>query len=207
MISLYAILDPETASKDLVTLAKAYERGGVTMLQYRAKNTPINEMIKQARAIKAAVSLPLLINDRVDIALAAGADGVHLGQSDMNAVDARRLLGGKAIIGLTLKNERHIMDAPLEMLSYGCIGGVFATSSKKNADAPLGVHELKRLVTLWKARSTLPIGAIAGINAKNAAEVLATGVDGLAVISALSMAIDPEKAARVLREIRESSRQ
>jgi thiamine-phosphate diphosphorylase len=194
MNNLYAIID--RANLDL---AMKYQQGGVTMLQYRAKNIDTRVMIDEARALKAALTIPLLINDRVDVALASHAEGVHLGQSDMHPRDARLLLGDKAIIGLTLKNAQHIIDAPVDCLDYACLGGVFETLSKHNPEPPLGLANLQNLVKLWRERTLKPIGAIAGINASNAASVMQTGVNFIAVISALSKAIEPEKAARALR--------
>ena len=104
-------------------------------------------MIEEARAMKAVLAgtgVPLVINDRVDVALAAGADGVHVGQDDMAAADARRLLGPTAIIGLSIKSVALANAAPLEAIDYAGIGGVYATTSKDNPDPPIGVGGLAR---------------------------------------------------------------
>ncbi|MET0867026.1 MAG: thiamine phosphate synthase, partial [Pseudorhodoplanes sp.] len=145
---------------------------------------------------------PLLVNDRVDVALAAGADGVHVGWEDMPVADARRLLGREAIIGLSIKTAEQVAKAPLDLLDYVCIGGVFQTSSKDNREPPVRPEGFARLAALVRARSpNMPIGAIAGIDESNAASVMAAGADGIAVISALSGTTDPVGAAKRLRAI------
>ena len=159
-------------------------------------------MIEAARAIKSAANVPLIVNDRADVALAAGADGLHVGWDDMAVEDARRLLGGKAIIGLSIKTMQQAQTAPLHLLDYVCIGGVFATSSKDNPDPPIGIAGFTTLAAAIRARAPkLPVGAIAGIDAHNAAPLIDAGADGVAVISALSLAPDPQAAARTLRGI------
>jgi thiamine-phosphate pyrophosphorylase len=159
----------------------------------------------ETRAIKAALApsgVPVLVNDRVDVALAAGADGVHVGQDDMPAAEARRLLGPNAIIGLSIKTIAQAEAAPLEALDYVCVGGVFATTSKDNVAAPIGLAGLKTILAVLRARAPeFPVGAIAGIDETNAGAVVAAGADGVAVISALSLAPDPAVAARRLRGI------
>jgi len=146
------------------------------------------------------VGVPLLINDRVDVALAAEADGVHIGQDDMAASDARRLLGRKAIIGLSINTVALAQAAPLEHLDYVAIGGVYGTTSKVNTRPPIGISGLRDIAHAVRARSArFPICAIAGIDESNAAAVIAAGADGVAVISALSLAADPALAARALR--------
>jgi len=146
--------------------------------------------------------VPLLINDRVDVALATGADGVHVGQDDMAVEDARRLLGPDAIIGLSIKTVAQAEAAPVDLLDYVAIGGVYATSSKDNPDPPIGVAGLARIAAVFRRRRPdLPVGAIAGIDAANAAATVDAGADGVAVISALSLAPSPPDAARELRAI------
>ncbi len=205
-LRLYALVDPEhAAGRPLPDLARQVAEGGATLVQLRDKQSSTRAMIEQARAIKAALAptrVPFIINDRVDVALAAGADGVHVGQDDMDVRDARRLLGPDAIIGLSVKTVAQAQAAPLEHLSYVAIGGVFATSSKDNPDPPIGVDGLKSIAAEIRARAPgFPIGAIAGIDESNAADVIAAGADGIAVISALSFALDPAQAAGKLRVI------
>ncbi len=207
-LAVYAILDPErTRGRPLGALADAAVRGGATLLQLRDKHAGTRLFIDRAREVKAAISgrIPLLINDRVDVALAAGADGVHVGKEDMTGKDARRLLGPKAIIGVTLKDEGDLAGLDPSVVDYGCIGGVFATLSKDNPAAPVGLDGLARLRALARA-SGLPVGAIAGIDHGNAAAVIAAGADGVAVISALFMADDVTAATATLAAIVRTAR-
>ena len=203
-LRVYALLDPEHAGgRDLAALARDVAAGGATLVQLRHKHGNTREMIRDAVAIKAALApfgVPLLINDRVDVALAAGAEGVHVGWDDMEPADARRLLGPEAIIGLSIKTQQQVAAAPIAALDYVCIGGVFATRSKDNPDPPIGLAGLRALLAAIRTRAPdLPAGAIAGIDAGNAAEVVGAGADGVAVISALSLAADPKAAAQHLR--------
>jgi thiamine-phosphate pyrophosphorylase len=178
-------------------------QGGATLVQLRDKRSDTRAMVEEARALKAVLTpfgVPLLINDRVDVALAAGADGVHVGQTDMAAADARRLLGPNAIIGLSIKTVAQAEAAPLDLLDYVGIGGVHATASKDNPNPPIGVGGLARIVGVFRRRKPgFPTCAIAGITLENAGATIAAGADGVAVISALSRTSDPADAARALR--------
>lgn len=201
-IRLYGLLDADRlAGRDLAALAAASVAGGVTLLQLRDKSGGTRRMIASARAIREAVAgrVPLLINDRVDVALASAAEGVHLGREDMSPADARRLLPAGAIIGVTLKNEDDLESLDPRLVDYGCIGGVFATSSKNNPDPPVGLGELAALREKASA-SGLPVGAIAGIELANAASCIGAGADGIAVISALYLADDVTGRARAFRQ-------
>jgi thiamine-phosphate pyrophosphorylase len=204
-LRLYALVDPERANgRTLDDVARRVAAGGATLVQLRDKTGDTRRVVDAARAVKEALpaGVPLLINDRVDVALAAAADGVHVGQDDMAVDDARRLLGPKAIIGLSLKTMAHVRAAPLDLLDYVAIGGVFATTSKDNVAAPIGTKGLRELAAAVRARApAIPIVAIAGIDSRNAADVIAAGADGVAVISALSMTRDPTAAARDLRAV------
>lgn len=205
-LRLYAIVDPQRAGAHaLPDLARAVANGGATLVQLRDKLSDTRHLIDEARAIKNALipsGVPLLINDRVDVALASSADGVHVGQDDMGIEDVRRLLGPKAIIGLSIKTIAQAEAAPTDLLDYVGIGGVFATSSKKNPDPPIGIYGLARIAGVFRRRAPkLPLVAIAGIEAGNAADVIAAGADGIAVISALSLQADAAAAARALRGI------
>jgi thiamine-phosphate pyrophosphorylase len=210
-LRLYALVDPERANgRALDDLAQRVVAGGATLVQLRDKHGTTRRLVAEARAIKQAIgasSVPLLVNDRVDVALAAGADGVHVGQDDMAVADARRLLGDRAIIGLSVKTVAQAREAPVDLLDYVAIGGVFATTSKDNPDPPVGTDGLRAIAAAVRARAAklptakLPIAAIAGIDRRNAGDVIAAGADGVAVISALSMTADPTEAARDLRAI------
>ncbi len=205
-LRLYALVDPDVSGgHDLADLSRRVARGGATLVQLRDKTGSTLRMIEEARAIKQALAgsfVPLLINDRVDVALASGADGVHVGWDDMPVADARRLLGREAIIGLSIKTAEQVAKAPLDLLDYVCIGGVFQTSSKDNREPPVRPDGFAKLAALVRARApNLPVGAIAGIDASNAGSVIAAGADGIAVISALSTNADPAIAAKHLRAI------
>lgn len=205
-LRLYAIVDPEqTGGKSLAELARRVAEGGATLVQLRDKLSETRPFIENAKAVQAALKpygVPLLINDRVDVALAIGAEGVHVGQTDMEAADARRLLGPKAIIGLSLKSMDDIAAAPVALLDYVAIGGAYATTSKQTKTGPVGLDGFKARVAAMRARGQqMPIVAIAGINAGNAAGIIEAGVDGVSVISALSKPADSTAAARELRGV------
>jgi thiamine-phosphate pyrophosphorylase len=202
-IRLYGILDADRlAGLDLPALALASVKGGATLLQLRDKSGSTRRMIETARAIRAALdgAVPLLINDRVDVARASGAEGVHIGAEDMPPAEARAILGKGAIIGITLKNEADLAALDPALVDYGCIGGVFATASKMNPDPPVGLDGLAHLRRL-AAISGLPVGAIAGIELGNTAACIGAGADGIALISALYLAADVEATARAFRSV------
>jgi thiamine-phosphate pyrophosphorylase len=209
-LRLYALVDPEHAGgRGMAELARLVVEGGATLVQLRDKRSDTRPMVECARAIKAALApfgVPLLINDRVDVALASGADGVHVGQTDMAVEDARKLLGREAIIGLSIKSVAQAEAAPIDLIDYVGVGGVFATSSKNSTSQPIGPAGLARIATvLRQRRRDFPVCGIAGIDAGNAASVVDAGADGVAVISALSLKPDPQAAARELRTIVDSA--
>ncbi len=204
-LRLYALVDPAVAGgRTLVDLARRIGES-VTLVQLRDKYGSTRHMVEETRALRTVLEpkvVPLLVNDRVDVALAAEADGVHIGQDDMAVPDARLLLGRSAIIGLSVKTVEQAKAAPIELLDYVGIGGVYGTTSKENTKAPIGTDGLRAIADTIRARkANFPICAIAGINAANAADVIAAGADGVAVISALSLAPDPAKAAQDLRTV------
>lgn len=210
-LSLYALVDPDTAGGHrLDDLAQKVVAGGATLVQLRDKTGTTRRLIEESRAILTALAgsgVPFLVNDRVDVALAAGAQGVHIGWDDMEAADARRLLGPAAIIGLSINSEARARTAPLEHLDYVAIGGVFATTSKDNPNPAMGVAGVAALAAIIRARTPgMPVGAIAGIDETNAGDVIAAGLDGVAVISALSKRPDPKAAAATLRAVIDAGR-
>jgi len=204
-LRVYAIVDPEHAGGHaLPDLARMVAAGGATLVQLRDKVHDTAAMIALARAIKTALppDVPLIVNDRVDVARDAGADGVHLGQEDMAVAQARDILGPVPFIGLSIKTVAQAQAAPLGILDYVGIGGVFGTASKNNTSKPIGPDGLARIVRVFRDRiGNFPMCGIAGITAANAAQVIAAGVDGVSVISALSRAPDPTAAARELRAV------
>ena len=201
---LNALVDASLADiAPLPELAAVAARHGATIIQYRDKHATTRQMIEQALLIVEALKgtgVPLVINDRVDVALASGADGVHLGADDMDAHTARRLLGPAAIIGLTVKNLKDAERAATAPGDYACIGGVFETISKVNPDAPVGLDGFQHLRHhLKQARPDMPVGAIAGITLERVAPLIAAGADGVALISALFRAGDIAAATRNFR--------
>jgi thiamine-phosphate pyrophosphorylase len=205
-LRLYAIVDPEnTGGHDLIDLARAVAAGGATLVQLRDKVSDTAHMIEEARALKAALApfgVPLIVNDRVDVAIAAQADGVHVGQEDMAAEEARRRLGPAPFLGLSIRTVEQAAAAPLGLLDYVGIGGVYGTTSKASGKSPIGLDGLRRVVQVFRHRiGNFPACGIAGITARNAEPVIAAGADGVSVISALSHAPDPAIAARELRAV------
>lgn len=201
---LNALVDASLADiAPLPELAAVAARHGTTIIQYRDKHSSTREMIQQAVLILQALQgtgVPLVINDRVDVALASGADGVHLGADDMDAATARRLLGPAAIIGLTVKNMDDAERAGNAPADYACIGGVFDTVSKINPDVPVGLEGFRGLRNVLKdMRPDMPVGAIAGITLEKVPALIAAGADGVAVISGLFRATDIAAAARDFR--------
>ena len=205
-LRLNAIVDPErSGGHDLADLARLCAEGGATLVQLRDKLSDTRAMVATARAIKQALAplkVPFVVNDRIDVALASGADGVHVGQDDMAVEDARKLLGRDAIIGLSIKTVAEAQTAPVALIDYVGSGGVYVTGSKEQKNAPIGPDGLARVIAALHARKQkLPVCGIAGIDAGNASAVIAAGADGIAVISALSLVPDPAAAARDLRGI------
>jgi len=193
-ITLYGIVDPNRSlGRPLPQIAKTSAENGATLIQYRDKQNDTRSMIGIAREIKSALAstgVPFIVNDRVDIALASEANGVHLGQEDMPPSDARRLLGEDAIIGLSIKTDEQAKTAPIEYLDYAFVGGVFETGSKENP-VSIGISGWMEIANILKNREPdLPVGAIAGIDRANIGSLFKIGCDGVAMISALYMADD-----------------
>lgn len=204
-LRLYAIVDPEhDGGRPLPELARMVAAGGATLIQLRDKKSDVRAMTELAKAVKAALPahVPLIINDNIEVMLASGADGVHLGQDDMSVPEARKRIGAVPFIGLTVQTVGHAQAAPLADIDYVGIGGVYATGSKNNPRAPIGIQGLRDIVEVFRYRiGNFPMCAIAGITKDNAAETIAVGADGVSVISALSKAPDPTAAARELRAV------
>lgn len=201
-LRVYGVFDPERCGgHDPIGQLRAALAGGVTLVQLRAKSLSTREFVTLAWAaleVCSEADVPLLINDRVDVALAVGAAGVHLGQSDLSVVDARRLLGEEAMIGVTVHHGHEARLVDQRLADYAGVGPVYATSSKDPGDPPIGPAGL-RLLRL--EMGNFPICGIAGIDFSNAGPVIEAGADGVAVISDLFMGADPEASARRLRRI------
>ncbi|MBI3942178.1 MAG: thiamine phosphate synthase [Chloroflexi bacterium] len=203
--SVYVITDAALSrGRSHLEVIEAAIRGGATVVQYREKSVSTRQMIKEGEALQElcrAHGIPLFINDRVDIALAMKADGVHVGQEDMPAAIVRWLVGPEVLIGVSAETVELARQAVAEGADYLGVGSVFATSTKADAGVPIG---LDRLAAIVKA-VPLPVVAIGGINAGNAAEVIRAGAAGAAVVSAVVAAEDVEAATRALRRIVKSA--
>ena len=199
-LSLYLVTDRRLASPlSLEALVRAALRGGVTAVQLREKECSTRDFVGLARALKAILpraGVPLIINDRVDVALAACADGVHIGQSDMEYRDARRLLGPDAIIGLSVETAGQAERAASLDVDYLGAGPIFPTPTKTDAAPAWGIEGLAAL----RRASRHVLVAIGGVNRGNAGDVIRAGADGIAVVSAICWAIDPEQSARELSD-------
>ncbi|MEQ8815030.1 MAG: thiamine phosphate synthase [Thalassobaculum sp.] len=199
-LTLYLVTDPVLiGDRPLEAVVAAAVEGGVTMVQLRDKTAESRALIETAERLIEILrpqGVPLLVNDRVDVALAAGADGVHVGQSDMPAATVRRLLGDDAIIGVSVTRESQMAGIDPGIVNYLGVGPLFATSTKGDAAAPLSDDAIRRIL----ARTRLRTVGIGGIDAANAHRPKALGLGGIAVVSAICAAADPEAAARALRE-------
>jgi thiamine-phosphate pyrophosphorylase len=183
--------------RGVLAVVEAAVRGDVSCVQLREKSLDTRAFVECARALKAWLAprgVPLIINDRLDVALACGADGVHVGQNDMMAEDVRRLMP-HALIGLSLESVAQVAAAELAPVDYYGVSPVFATATKHDVAPALGLDGLRAI----RACTRRPLVAIGGIRAENAAAVMIAGADGLAVVSALCAADDPAEAARMLR--------
>lgn len=200
-LALYLVTDRELSiGRSLEYVVREAVKGGVTMVQLREKDAPTGEFVALAQVLEPILKeagVPLIINDRVDVALAVDADGVHIGQSDMPYETARRLLGPDKIIGLSVENIDDLSRANNLDVDYVGISPVFSTNTKKDTASPFGLDGLKEAVRL----SVHPTVAIGGMNKDTAADVMNTGCDGIAVVSAISSADDPAEAASELRKI------
>ena len=196
--SLYLVTDASLSrGRPLVELVLAAVAGGVRCVQLREKHLATRQLVAQARQLVELLrprGIPLIVNDRVDVALAAAADGVHLGQSDMELSDARALLGNDRIIGISAECVDDAVRAERGGADYVGISPVFATATKTDIAATLGLDGVARI----RRATALPLVAIGGIGASNAAAVMMAGADGVAVVSAIVAADDPEFAARQL---------
>lgn len=199
--SLYLVTDRKLSHpRTIEEVVSSAVKGGVSAVQLREKDCSTREYIALARRIHnilKPLNIPLIINDRIDVALAMNADGIHIGQSDMSYGDSRRLMGTDAIIGLSIETMEQAVEAENLDVDYLGVSPIFATSTKTDTTTEWGIEGLRTLRT--RSRHTLV--AIGGINPSNAAAVMEAGADGLAVISAICSSPDPEEASRQLRAI------
>jgi len=194
VLTLIAITDGVADGEaGLLPRAEAAARGGATMVQLRLKDADARSLVEVARMLVQALPVPVVVNDRVDVALAAGAAGVHLGVDDLPVSAARAIVPDGFLIGVSVGADAEVAGAA--GADYAGIGPVFGTASKADAGVAIGLDEFARL----QARTGLPAVGIGGVTAANAGAVIAAGASGVAVISALFGARDPETAARALR--------
>lgn len=198
--SLYVITDATLAGgRTHLEVIRAAIAGGATIVQYREKHASTRRMIEEALQLKELVhqaGLPFIVNDRVDVALAVDADGVHVGQDDMPAALARKLMGKGKIVGVSATTLEEALQAERDGANYIGAGPVFATPTKPDAAPPIGLEGLAAICH----HVSIPVVAIGGINAHNAAATIQAGATGVAVISAVVAAPDVEAAARQLAQ-------
>jgi thiamine-phosphate pyrophosphorylase len=198
MRGVYLVTDrPLCLDRPLTSIVADAVRAGIACVQLREKNASTRDFLNQALALKpmlASAGIPLIINDRVDIALAANADGVHLGQSDMPYAAARKLLGPDAVIGLSVETWTDVEAAQDLDVNYLGVSPIFATPTKTDTQAPWGLEGLARI----RAFSRHSLVAIGGLNAANAPDIIQAGADAVAVVSAICSAEDPFAATRSL---------
>ncbi|MDJ0819480.1 MAG: thiamine phosphate synthase [Desulfobacterales bacterium] len=206
--SLYLVTDRGLArGRSTVEIVKRALQGGVTCVQLREKSCSTLEFIEQALALKDVLKssgVPLIINDRVDVALAVEADGVHLGQTDMPLAMAKKILGDAMIIGISAESLEDAVEAEKNGADYLGVSPIYATPTKTDTAAPLGLEGLRTI----RNSVRLPLVGIGGLNRDNSAEAIRHGADGIAVVSAIVAADDPATAAgdlmQVIHEARKS---
>lgn len=200
-LRLYLVTDQTSLrSRSLIDVVQAAVQGGVTCVQLREKQASTQDFFALATSLMALLApkgIPLIVNDRVDIALACGAQGLHLGQSDLPVASARKLLPPHVFIGWSVETPADVAKAGQLPVDYLGVSPVFATPTKTDTQTPWGLSGLRDI----RPHTTLPLVAIGGIHAGNASEVLAAGADSLAVVTAICSAADPVSAAATLRSL------
>ncbi len=200
-LSLYLITDRTLCgARGVLDTVHEAIAGGVTVVQLRDPEAKTRALVEEARALLALLrpaGIPFIVNDRVDVALAVDADGVHVGQNDMTAADARRLIGPRRILGLSITGVADLDGVDPAAVDYLGVGPIYASPTKPDAAPPMALGGLRTIA----ARTRLPIVAIGGLHAGNAEEAVAAGADGIAVVSAICAAADPGGAARELRDL------
>ncbi len=198
--SLYLVTDRGLArGRSTLEIVSAAVRGGATVVQLREKDCSTRDFIEQGLAIKEFLKdrgVPLIINDRVDVAQAVKADGVHLGQTDMPLGMAKKILGDSMIIGISAESLQDAVEAENGGADYLGVSPIYATPTKTDTAAPLGLEGLREI----RKAVRLPLVGIGGLNRDNAAEVIRSGADGVAVVSAIVAADDPQTAADAIKQ-------
>jgi thiamine-phosphate pyrophosphorylase len=200
-LSLYLVTDRGLSNgRSLEFIVKEAIKGGVTIVQLREKDLSSRNFYNVAKSLMAMLkpfNVPLIINDRLDIALAVNADGLHIGQSDLPYAIARKLLGKDKIIGLSVETIEQAHKANKLDVDYIGLSPVFSTNTKLDINTPLGLSGIKEIANFTKHKTV----AIGGINSSNAANVLTSGADGIAVVSAIVSHNNPREAASNLKSI------
>ncbi|OGG60894.1 thiamine-phosphate diphosphorylase [Candidatus Kaiserbacteria bacterium RIFCSPHIGHO2_02_FULL_49_16] len=203
--NLYLAADQDLAgNRQIERIVEGAVAGGVTVVQLRAKKAGARDIMALANRmhpITKKAGVPLIVNDRIDIALAIDAEGAHVGQSDLPAALARKILGPRKILGVSVKTVSDALRAQKDGADYLGVGDIFGTRSKKDAGKPIGLEAIRRIAR----RVRIPVIGIGGISAENAYQVIEAGADGIAVISALVLAPNPAIAAQELRAIIDAS--
>jgi thiamine-phosphate pyrophosphorylase len=198
-LSLYLVTDRSLSlGRSLEWIVEEAAKGGITMVQLREKDCTTREFIELAIRVKQKLSpfkIPLIINDRADVAWAADADGLHIGQTDMPFETARRLLGKDKIIGLSVENIDQVHEANKLDVDYIGISPVFSTPTKTNTASPFGLEGIVEAMSITRHKAV----AIGGINGSNAAAIVKSGAHGIAVVSAICSANNPRLAAEALK--------
>lgn len=202
LLGVYLVTDGRPDLESLLDVVRQALVGGTTTVQLRRKHDDGRALVglgRELRRLTREFGALYIVNDRVDVALLTDADGVHVGQSDIAFADVRRLVGPDKIVGVSATTLSEAEGALRDGADYIGAGAVYPTASKDDADIS-GLHGLLAIVES-AARSNVPVVAIGGINQTNASEVLATGADGLAVVSAIMQAADPAAASSALRQL------
>lgn len=199
-LQVYLVTDQALAlGRSLVEVVARAVEGGVTAVQIREKTLATGDFLAQVVELKKVLAdsgVPLFVNDRVDIAIAAAVDGVHVGQHDLPVAVARRLIGPGVLLGVSVANEMEARHALAEGADYISVSPVFLTPTKPDADRAVGLEGVRRIRA---AAGDAPLLAIGGIDARNAAAVVRAGADGVSVVSAIMSAANPTEAAASLR--------
>ncbi len=204
-LTLYVITDRRLSGRSHEEVAEAAIRGGATVIQFREKDASTREMVEIAsrlREITKRYGVPLIVNDRVDVALAVDADGVHVGTEDMPIAIAKRLIGPGKVVGASASTVEEALFAVEQGADYLGVGSIFATGTKVDAGPPIGIERLVEIAS----RVPIPVVAIGGIHHGNVAEVIRAGANGVAVISAVVAAEDIADSTRRLLEAIQAAR-
>jgi len=205
--SLYLVTDSDgSGGRSLLDLLRAAVDGGVTCVQVREKTASTRAYIERLSAVQPLLrerGVPLFVNDRIDVALAVEADGIHLGQTDMPLAMAKRIAGDRLLIGISCETVQDAVEAERDGADYVSVSPVFPTPTKTDTAPPLGLDGVRAI----RATVRLPVVAIGGINSGNASAVVDEGADGICVVSAIVGAPDPCQAATLLRRLVATARQ